>query len=60
MAASWPIQFTKGTRPGVERCQQSTEEDTIPKKKDRSQYEKNLRPAGSFNEKWKEGRVAVI
>ena len=40
MAASWPIQFTKGSRPGVKRCQQSTEEDTTPKKKkDRSQYE---------------------
>jgi len=56
MAASWPIQFMKGSRPGVKRCQQSTEEDTIPKKKDRSQYEKNLQPAHSFNEKSKEGR----
>ena len=55
MAASWPIQFTKGSRPGVKRCQQSTE-DTTPKKKDRTQYEKDLRPARSFNEKWKEGR----
>ena len=42
MAASWPIQFTKGARPGVKRCQQSTEEDTILKKKDRSQYEKTV------------------
>ena len=57
MAASWPIQFTKDKRPGVERCQQSTEEVTIPKKKDCSQYEKNLRPARSFNAKWK---VAVL
>ena len=56
MAASWPIQFMKGSRPGNKRCQQSTEEDPIPKKKDRSQYEKNLHPARSFNEKWKEGR----
>ena len=46
----------KGSRPGVKRCQQSTEEDTIPKKKDRSQYEKNLHPARNFNEEWKEGR----
>ena len=29
MAASWPIQFTKGSRSAVKRCQQSTEEDTI-------------------------------
>ena len=29
MAASWPIQFTKGSRSRVKRCQQSTEEDTI-------------------------------
>jgi hypothetical protein len=28
MAASWPIQFTKGSRSKVKRCQQSTEEDT--------------------------------
>jgi hypothetical protein len=42
MAASWPIQFMKGSRPGNKRCQQSTEEDPIPKKKDRSQYAKNL------------------
>jgi hypothetical protein len=46
----------KGSRPGVKRCQQSTEEDTILKKKDRSQYEKNLHPTRSFKVKWKEGR----
>ena len=56
MAASWPIQFMKGSRPGVKRCQQSTEEDTILKKKDRSQYEKNLHPTRSFKVKWQEGR----
>ena len=43
------------TRPGVKRCQKSTE-DTIPKKKDRSHYEKYLHPSRSFNEKWKEGK----
>ena len=43
------------TRPGDKRCQKSTE-DTIPKKKDRSHYEKYLHPSRSFNEKWKEGK----
>ena len=52
---AWPIQFASGAKPGVKRKISKTKTEVETKEK-RKKYEKDKRPARTFNIKWKADR----
>jgi hypothetical protein len=56
---AWPIQFASGAKPGVKRKISKTKTEVETKEK-RKKYEKDKRPARTFNIKWKEGRDWLV
>jgi hypothetical protein len=53
------IQFASGAKPGVKRKISKTKTEVETKEK-RKKYEKDKRPARTFNIKWKEGRDWLV
>jgi len=56
---AWPIQFASGAKPGVKRKISKTKTEVETKEK-RKKYEKDKRPARTFNIKWKESRDWLV
>ena len=54
--SAWPIKFKTESKPSV--CKKRNEVNDA--KKDRSVYEKKMRPARSFNDKWREGQPWLV
>ena len=59
MPTAWPIQFASGAKPGV-KMKISKAKTEIETKQKRKKYEKDKRPARTFNIKWKEGRDWLV
>ena len=56
---AWPIQFASGAKPGVKMKISKTKTEVETKEK-RKKYEKDKRPAWTFNIKWKAGRDWLV